>query len=226
MKKTALTLALLIAAAAVPAGAQTTIAEWNLTPLVGNEVSVAGSGYDHVSATVLSRGSGLSVNAGTGSFNSAGWSVDGTVDYVQFGFTVEDGYQVDLANLAMGSRSSNTGPGSIGVFTSMDGFTTSAYTLTQSGTSNLNSVIDLSSLDPIVGSFAVRLMLLNPTAANGGSIGASGTFRVTDYFVDGVESSNLGFTGTVTAIPEPSTYAALAGLLTFGFAAWRRRSRA
>lgn len=40
-----------------------------------------------------------------------------------------------------------------------------------------------------------------------------------------IGNRRLDLVATSSAIPEPSTYAALAGLATLGFAAWRRRSR-
>ena len=36
-------------------------------------------------------------------------------------------------------------------------------------------------------------------------------------------NSDIAYTGTLSAVPEPSTYAAIAGFAAFGVAAWRRR---
>lgn len=64
---------------------------------------------------------------------------------------------------------------------------------------------------------------------------SSWTTAPTDGFVMGIwgqSSANLAITSgqlfassySVSAVPEPSTYAAIAGLLMLGFAAWRRRT--
>lgn len=56
--------------------------------------------------------------------------------------------------------------------------------------------------------------------------GGSGVLGVTLSSFDPVD--NLGLfatTGSLTAVPEPEEYAALAGLGLVGWAAWRRRSR-
>lgn len=60
-------------------------------------------------------------------------------------------------------------------------------------------------------SIVLRLVATSSTRIDGGGGAASGTVRL----------DNLSF--TATAIPEPSAYAAVAGALALGLAAWRRR---
>ncbi len=52
-----------------------------------------------------------------------------------------------------------------------------------------------------------------------GQLVGSGT-----YF-DGVNYNNRAFLMTISAIPEPSTYAVAAGLAALGLAVWRRREK-
>ena len=100
----------------------------------------------NVTGAALTRGAGLTANAGTNSLNSAGWDSLAAGDYLSFGFSVSAGYAVDLDALWIGARSSNSGPGFLGLFYSGDGFSTNLFTFTQSGTANNNQIIDLSSL--------------------------------------------------------------------------------
>ena len=180
-----------------------TIGSWALFGEPGNQVFSPGVGSPNVTATNMVRGAGLTGNAGGNSFNSAGWTSEAT-DYMEFGLSIDPGYQVALDDLIIGTRASNTGPGFVGVYSSLDGFSSPITTLVQSGTNFLNSVIDLSSLGTVSGPFSIRLAQIGTTSANGGSTSASGTFRITDYF-DGTDFSDTQITGVTSAVPEPST---------------------
>ncbi|MCU0922668.1 MAG: hypothetical protein MUF16_20500, partial [Burkholderiaceae bacterium] len=103
-------------------------------------------------------------------------------------------------------RSSATGPGTIGLYYSGDGVTAALATFNQApGANFVNSVVDLDSLPGLAGTVEFRLRQVGTTAANGGSTGANGTFRLTGYFESGVFERSAQFTGSVTAIPEPAT---------------------
>ncbi|MFA5982467.1 MAG: hypothetical protein WC782_00460 [Methylococcaceae bacterium] len=109
-----------------------------------------------------------------------------------FGFTVDSGFSVNLDQLVIGTRSSNTDPGTLGLFYSGDSFATSLFNFTQAPGSNLvNSIIDLSALTDLTGAVEFRIFQIGNNAANGGSTSTNGTFRVADYFVGGAESSNF-----------------------------------
>lgn len=167
----------------------------------------------------LVRGAGLTGNVGSNSFNSAGWSTDASQDYISFGFTVADGYSVDLSTMWAGTRASGTGPGLLGLFSSIDGFSTNLYTISQSGTTYTNSIIDLSALTGLTGTVEFRIAAIANVSAGGGSIGAGGTWRIGDHY-DGANYSEFRFDGTVNAIPTPG---ALALLGLGGLTAVRRR---
>ena len=172
----------------------------------------------NVTGIDMTRGAGLGANAGGNSLNSNGWDGLDADDYISFGFTVDAGYSVDLDTFWFGSRSSNSGPGDMGVFYSVDGFTTPIYTFTQSGTNFNNAIADVSALTGLTGTVEFRIAALSDTRADGGTgISGSGTFRVGDHF-DGSNFTEVRFEGTV--VPAPAS-AALLGL--GGLVAVRRR---
>jgi hypothetical protein len=175
----------------------------------------------NVTGLSLLRGPGLTGSAGTNSMSATNWDVG---DYFSFGFTVSSGYFAELTNLEIGTRSSSTGPGTMGLFSSLNGFSSAVTTISQAPGGNfVNSVIDLTSLGQLSGTVEFRLAMVNTTSASGGTVGAGGAFRVTNYFV-GTDQGSFRFNGSVTAVPEPSTVGLLALTGVAGLAFRRRRS--
>lgn len=207
------------------------VVDWNLTGAAGSQATNAPSTVAaNITGLNLTRGAGLSGNAGANSMNAAGWNGQAT-DYFSLGFTVASGYTVDLDDLFVGTRSSATGPGTIGVFYSGNSFASAITTISQAPGGNfVNSAIDLSSLPDLTGTVEFRFRAIGTVAANGGTTGIAGTFRVADYFVGANETSNLALTGLVSKVaapvPEPTTTALLlVGLATVGGLVTRRRSK-
>ncbi len=184
----------------------------------GNQVSSpVGTQAANVTGDVLTRGAGITPTAAGNSLSGSGWDDLAADDYFTFGFTVDAGYSVDLDTLYFGSRSSNTGPGSLSVYSSLDGFTSPVYSFSQVGTAFTNNVADVSALTGITGSVEFRIYSDGGLSANGGTVSSAGTFRVGDYN-DGSNFSEFRFEGTV--VPAPAS-AALMGL--GGLVAIRRR---
>ncbi len=226
MKKISSLMTAAVLASAVSAQAATLV-EYDLTGAPGNQAFTAGAAATNLTALNLTRGAGLTATSAGNSFSASGW--EGTAagalsnEFFQFGFSVAPGYQATLDDLYIGTRSSNTGPGTIGVFSSLDNYATAITTISQTPGSNfVNSVIDLSSLGTVTGDLTFRLIEVNNTAANNGITASGGTFRVTGYFVNNAFDRNFQITGTVSAIPEPS----MLGLVALAAPAMLRRRRA
>jgi hypothetical protein len=201
-----------------------TIVEWNLAGAPGNQASTpALTAAANVTGGDLARGAGLTGSAAGNSISASGWTGQPT-DYFSLSFTVAAGYTVDLSSLFIGTRSSGTGPGTMGLFYSGDAYTTTLATFDQTPGSNfVNTIVDLSALPDLTGNVEFRVAQIGTASAGGGSTSSAGTFRIAGYFEAGSFVSNTAFTGTVAVVPEPGSLAMLmAGLAAVGFVARRR----
>lgn len=197
MKKAVMTVAIM----AVTAGSAQAalVAKWDNQGAAGNQAYTAGIGSAHVTATGMTRSAGLAGTIENHSLSSLGFN--SANDYIQFGFKVESGYQTTLNNLWIGTKSSANGPGTIGVYTSLDNFTKAIYLISENS-SQVNSEIPLSSLGAITGEFTIRLKAVGTTNATGHEgIADTSTFSVTNY-----TSTNLPteFDGNTNATPIPA----------------------
>lgn len=223
-KITQILLGLVLAAGlSTPAFGQTAFnVNFNFLNEPGNQVSTPGTTNSAgITGAIVDRGPGLNLHAVGNSISSTGWdSLEDAEDFFSFRFTVEPGFSADITNLVIGTRSSGTGPGSLGLFSSVDNFDTNLHTFTQNGTAFLNSDITLN-LTGITGMVEFRIIALSDTRADGGTgISSAGTFRMVNYFSGG-DTGGITFSGTV--IPEPSTYAMILAGLTFAVVIVRRR---
>ncbi len=219
-------LALVFTAAALSHGSATagTIAAWDTFGLAGDETSVSvtttAAGIDGLD---LTRGAGLSPNAGANSFNSAGWDDLSAEDYVQLGFNVTGGSPWLVESIRMGTRSSATGPGFIDVQASIDGgafFTLD--TLVQPSASFINPIVAINEV--VSSSLVIRFVAANDTSANGGTIGSQGTWRIGDYRDPNGVFEDIIIAGAV--VPEPaSVIMGGVGLVGFAGVLALRRSR-
>lgn len=202
-----------------PSAQAVIISGWDLTGDPGNQATEPASEQaGNITGSALTRGSGLGAAIGGSSFNSNGWDQVGGAaanDFISFGFTVAPGFSVDLDNLQIGTQSSGTGPGTLRLFSSVDGFTTPLTTFNQSpGGNRVDSTIDLSSLTGLTGTIEFRLIEFGNTQADGvGTTAAAGTFRISEF--NG--SQNVVFNGTVvTPIPFETDAAAWGAVIALG----------
>ncbi len=191
------------------------ITDWELAGASGNELAIAAdNSATNVIGHNLTRGVGLGVSNAGNTFSSRDWDDGSPDEFFSFGFEVSGGFSVDLTDLTITIRSSNKGPDDLGLFYSGDSFAASLFNFDQPGTSDNSQVIDLSALSGLTGNIEFRILALNNSAADGGTITSGGTLRITNTFA---------FNGTVNPVPEPQTYAMfLAGLGIIGCAVRRK----
>jgi hypothetical protein len=203
------------------------IAAWDMFGQPGNQAFTPSSSSDaNVTGLNMVRGSGLNSSSANNSMSSSRWGSTDADDYFEFGFNVDPGFEVVLDSLIIGTRSSNTGPGTLGLYTSQDSFTNPVFTFVQQGSDFLNSTVDLSSLAPVTDDFFVRILEIGNTQADGsGTTSNSGTFRIVDV-LDSGDFIDTQFTGTVNAlavIPIPAPFFML--LCAMGILAGLKKNR-
>jgi hypothetical protein len=160
----------------------------------------------NITASGISRGSGLTASSGTDRFNSKSWST-GTIDtsdYYTFTLDANDGYELNFTSFDYTGAASASGPKAFELRSSLDGFTTNIGSPTASGTT-----IDLTAAEFQHITDPIEFRLYGYSATSG-----SGTFSINDYT----------FNGTVEAVPEPNTMALL-GIGSLLMLASRHRTR-
>jgi hypothetical protein len=182
------------------------ITAYDLTGKAGSEFFDSATAMaPHVNGEALLRGTGLTATAAPNSFAASGWDDNSSHDYFTFSFFVAPGYQVTLTDLLIATRSSSTGPGSLWLYYNYSGtLDLIRETFTQSGSTTLNSDVDLANLT--VTGRATFTILRDPFvgSASGGAVAPSGTFRIANYTdPDTSVISPITFLGTVSRI-DPS----------------------
>jgi hypothetical protein len=182
------------------ARADVSIAQWDTTGYAGTEAVVTPTQMaTGVTADDISRSTGLVPNAGANNYNSANWSLG---QFVQLGITTTSEW--DVTSLLLATRSSATGPGLMDVNASVDG---GAFTrvgqITQPSASYVDQLLTFSSVLDVHSSLVIQLTPDNNTAANGGTIGTLGTWRIGDYESPQGVFSPITLNGV--AVPEPSS---------------------
>jgi hypothetical protein len=208
-----------------PASSAISIATWTLDGQSGTPTSVAGSGSPNVTAADMTRGAGLTAESGSNSFNSKSWGGTDATEYLSFGFTIAPGYSVKLSSILFGTRSSNTGPGTLGLYSSIDNFGSPVQQWQQSGDANAYWSSSISALGLVSGDVEFRILEIGNTQADGvGDTADGGTFRITDYTPVGSTASPVTVTGEIfrDKVPEGGTSIVMLSLALCVIAATRK----
>lgn len=172
-----------------------TLTGWTLGSVTGN------SANNRFTATSWSTGTAFS-DASTGN------------DYITFSITPTAGNQLSLsgATISFTLQNTSTGPDFYSVRSSIDSFgsdlSASSTALTAAGATTSTSLTLPSSVSYTGLTTAVEFRIYGWGASSG-----TGTMSVNAW----------SMTGGVSAVPEPSTYAAIAGGLVLAGACWQRR---
>jgi hypothetical protein len=208
-----LTIAAASSAYAYP-GSSEILAKWDTSGLTSDVNPIIGEGYCAIYDVKLTRGPGLSYNAGANSMNTKGWNGTDAGDYIEFSFKKAADYKVTLDEIWIGTKSSSTGPGEMGFYLSTDNFATSSQfgSVTLDGDNYNNAIISIDELlDCPYEEIAIRLYQIDDIAANGGTTAGTGTFRVADYTdksVDPYIYYDIVITGECAPCPVPVPAAA------------------
>jgi hypothetical protein len=167
--------------------------------------SLAGSG----TTSTTSPGSTTAGGSG-GAYFSANTFRTSDNNYFYFTITPSSGYQVSLTNVSFYYLSTSTGPSNSTLQSSSDSYGSdlATFTLTRAAASPVAA-------DWHQTSTSITLTFTSPTTFRITGTGASssaGGFRIDD----------VTFSGAVSAIPEPSAYAAIAGAIMLAGATWKR----
>lgn len=174
-------------------------------PNTANPFSAGQITQPNLTATGIGRGSGLTSSNANDRYSATSWnsaSLDAN-DYFTWTLTPATGYTLSLTNLIYTAQTSGTGPSNFSLRTSADTFTTSLGTPTATGAT---ITLTGASFQGLTSSLEVRLYGWAATST-------SGSFSVNDF----------SFNGSMSAVPEPSTYATLAGAAALSFSCWQRR---
>ena len=158
-----------------------------------------------------SPGSTTAGGGGGAYFIASNWRSSDS-NYLYFTLTPANGFQLTLTSFSFYYASTGTGPTSASLSSSADGYASAlgTYSLTQqSGGSLLASDWHQAGSSITLSALSGTVLRLSATGASG----STGSFRV----------DAVTLNGTVSAIPEPSTYAVAAGLMGLLFVVWKRQ---
>lgn len=179
-----------------------TTPEGDLAPITSGAYFAASDfGYqgDATSPEIIDEG-----NPGN-AYDATHWDSPG--DYFTFTIDPDSGYAFSGTSLAFDARVTDSGPQTLSLFSSHGGFENEIVSFT-----NTNGILfgtyeaDITSIVTSASPVEFRIF------------GAGASFWSGKFQID-----NVSLTGTISAVPEPATSAAITGLGVLGFSLWRRR---
>ncbi|WP_438481090.1 PEP-CTERM sorting domain-containing protein [Oleiharenicola lentus] len=209
------------------------IAYYDMSSLSGTTTSVAFStkNANIQTASNITRGSGLAANSGSGVYASTSWSFGSSsinpltsTDYVTFTLTAASGYTISLSSFSLKVSGSGTAPNTISAYSSTNGFASlsnqlgsnQTYTATVAASPN---TLTFTPGSPATGTaLEIRVYGFGTIGPAGGAPANGGSIRFDDFTVNGAVN--------LTAVPEPSTYAAIFGVVALAGVVVRRRNQA
>jgi SprB repeat len=182
------------------------LASWELSTAAGNQASNAPSfTATNIGSGTLTRGAGVTAAAAGGCIASTGWynTTAATTlaqaitnnEYYEFTLPINSCFKANLTQVSMFVRSSGTGPGTVSLLSSADGFVAALGTASSTATSTLvNFPVSLSA---VTGTLTFRLYGYG-AASGGGTPAANGTLRIgssptataNDLIIDGIVVPN------------------------------------
>ena len=201
---------------------------WNTFGNLGTETSEPSVFNDlNVAAASLTLGAGVTAATNSHRFGGSNWfntgdrtagstitqAVTGN-DFIQFAVTPNSGFHLTATSLVFSWERSSTGPSSLTLRSSLDGFASDLGAITGLGTSlTTGNTLNISGVSNVAAATTFRLYGFGGTNALG-----------TGGFDTNISTTNVIFNGSVTAVPEPTSIALVSLMCCTGFvAAFRRR---
>jgi hypothetical protein len=184
----------------------------------GDQTSQAASFVDgNATASLLTRGPGLTASSGSGSMNARGFTTNSAIDlddYYSFSISPLAGHLLNITNLGFAERRSGSGIRTFEIRSSLDSFGTAngGIMSVPDNTGSRDQLISLSNLQNLTGPVEFRIYAYQAESS-------AGTWRLKNH------SSTGGLTvdGSFSSVPEPSSAAIIGGMALLLAAVRRRR---
>lgn len=198
------------------------VLSWNTVGNTGSETTEASvSNHANIAAANLTLGAGITPSGNENRFGGTSWSIAladsiANGDYIQFIVAPTSGFKFTATSLDFVWDRSPTGPSSVELRSSVDGFGSGLGQVTgmASGGTTTVRTINISGLSDITTATTFRLYGFGGTNSSFGT----GGFDTEN----GSTSPNVVFNGTVSAVPEPSALLLVGSIIGAGLLRRRR----